>query len=134
MSRRILLPALTALILAACAVKPSYQPPALIQSVQPVYPPHLEEEGISGEVSVQMHINTQGSVSEVRVLSATLPAFASSAKLAVAQFRFTPAKRNGQPVESSITQIFRFRALEPATDNSEATPHPALPSQFSPTR
>ena len=42
MPRKLLLPALVALLLAACAAKPSFEPAMLVHSVQPVYPPQLE--------------------------------------------------------------------------------------------
>lgn len=126
MLRKLLLPALVALLLAACAAKPSYQPAMLVHAVQPVYPPLLEEEGIEGRAIVRVHIDTRGSVSETQVLSATHPLFARSAVRAVSQYRFTPAKQNGQPVESAFTQTFRFRVPEEKPDHSE-TPQPPRP-------
>ena len=131
MFRKPLLSALTALLLAACAAKPSFEPAMLVHSVQPVYPPPLEEEGIEGRAIVRMHINTRGSVSDTQVLSATHPLFARSAVRAVSQYRFTPAKQNGQPVESAFTQTFRFRMPEEKPDPSETAqpPRPPLPTR-----
>ena len=131
MPRKLLLPALTALLLAACAAKPSYQPPVLVHAVQPAYPPPLEEEGIEGRAIVRMRIDTRGSVSDTQVLSATHPLFARSAVRAVSQYRFTPAKQNGRPVESAFTQTFRFRVSEENPDHSETAqpPRPPLPTQ-----
>ena len=131
MPRKILLPALTALLLSSCAAKPSFEPAMLVHSVQPVYPPQLEEEGISGHARVRMRIDTRGSVSETQVLSATHPLFARSAVRAVSQYRFTPAKQNGRPVESAFTQTFRFRVSEEKPDHSETAqpPRPSLPTR-----
>lgn len=130
MPRKLLLPALAALLLAACAAKPLFEPAMLVHSVQPVYPPPLEEEGIEGRAIVRMRIDTRGSVSEAQVLSATHPLFAHSAVHAVSQYRFTPAKQNGRPVESAHTQTFRFRISEEKPDHSETTqpPRPPLPT------
>ncbi len=130
MFRKLLLPTLAALLLAACAAKPSFEPAMLVHSVQPVYPPQLEE-GISGHARMQMRIDTRGSVSDTQVLSATHPVFARSAVRAVSQYRFTPAKQNGRPVESSFTQTFRFRVSEKNPDPSEtAQPlRPPLPTR-----
>ena len=130
MLRKLLLPALVALLLAACAAKPSYQPPVLVHAVQPAYPPPLEEEGIEGRAIVRMRIDTRGSVSDTQVLSATHPLFARSAMRAVRGYRFTPAKQNGQPVESAFTQTFRFRVSEEKPDPSETAqpPRPPLPT------
>lgn len=131
MLRKLLLPALAALLLAACAAKPSFEPAMLVHSVQPVYPPPLEEEGIEGRAIVRVHIDTRGSVSETQVLSATHPLFARSAVRAINQYRFTPAKQNGRPVESAFTQTFRFRMPEEKPDHSETAqpPRPPLPTR-----
>lgn len=131
MPRKLLLSTLAALLLAACAAKSSYQPPVLVQSVQPVYPPPLEEEGIEGRAIVRMHIDTRGSVSDTQVLSATHPLFARSAVRAIRGYRFTPAKQNGRPVESSFTQTFRFRVSEEKPDPSETAqpPRPPFPTR-----
>ena len=130
MIRKILLSALAALLLAACAAKPSFEPAMLAHAVQPVYPPPLEEEGIEGRASVRVHIDTRGSVSDTQVLFATHPLFARSAVRAVSQYRFTPAKQNGRPVESAFTQTFRFLASEENPDHSETAqpPRPPLPT------
>lgn len=130
MFRKLFLPALVALLLAACAAKPSYQPAMLVHAVQPVYPPPLEEEGIEGRAIVRVHIDTRGSVSDTQVLFATHPLFARSAVRAVSQYRFTPAKQNGRPVESAFTQTFRFLASEENPDHSETAqpPRPPLPT------
>ena len=130
MIRKILLSALAALLLAACAAKPSFEPAMLVHSVQPVYPPPLEEEGIEGRAIVRVHIDTRGSVSDTQVLFATHPLFARSAVRAVSQYRFTPAKQNGRPVESAFTQTFRFLASEENPDHSETAqpPRPPLPT------
>ena len=131
MPRKLLLSALTALLLAACAAKPSFEPAMLVHSVQPVYPPPLEEEGIEGRAIVRVHIDTRGSVSDTQVLFATHPLFARSAVHAVNQYRFTPAKQNGRPVESAFTQTFRFRVSEEKPDHSETAqpPRPPLPTR-----
>uniref|UniRef100_UPI00129B64EF energy transducer TonB n=1 Tax=Eikenella corrodens TaxID=539 RepID=UPI00129B64EF len=126
MLRKILFPSLAALLLVACAAKPSFEPAMLVHSVQPVYPQQMEEIGVNGSARVQMRVNTQGNVSNVRVLSASHPLFGHAAARAVSQYRFTPAKQNGQPVESAFTQTFRFRVPEEKPDHSETAqpPHP----------
>lgn len=130
MLRKTLLPNLAALLLAACAAKPAFEPAMLVHSVQPVYPQQMEEIGVNGSARVQMRVNTQGSVSNVRVLSASHPLFGHAAPRAVSQYRFTPAKQNGRPVESAFTQTFRFRVLEEKPDHSETAqpPRPPLPT------
>ena len=94
-------------------------------------PPPLEEEGIEGRAIVRMRIDTRGSVSEAQVLSASHPLFARSAVRAVSQYRFTPAKQNGRPVESAFTQTFRFRVSEEKPDHSKTAqpPRPPLPTR-----
>ena len=131
MFRKLLLSALTALLLAACAAKPSFEPARLVHAVQPVYPPQLEEIGVNGIARVQMRVNTQGSVSNVRVLSASHQLFGHAAARAAEQYRFTPSKLNGKPIESNVNQTFRFRMPEENPDPSETAqpPRPPLPTR-----
>ncbi|OAM31265.1 MULTISPECIES: energy transducer TonB [Eikenella] len=120
--------ACAALLLAGCAAKPANQLPTLIHSANPVYPPQYAEDGITGSATVQMRIDTQGNVRTVRVLSATHPLFGRSAERAARQYSFTPAKRNGQPVEAMITQTIRFALPAANTGNQKA----AQPNQPKP--
>ncbi|WP_347903085.1 energy transducer TonB [Pseudomonas purpurea] len=55
---------------------------------KPHYPPALV--GVSGKVRVSLNIHNDGSVSDVKVLSATHDEFAEAAKAAVRQWRFKP--------------------------------------------
>ena len=111
MFRKLLLSALTALLLAACAAKPSFEPARLVHAVQPVYPPQLEEEGISGTVKLRVMVEANGKPSSVEIVSASHPLFGRSAADTVRQsYTFVPAKRNGQPVRQSYTFTLRFKA------------------------
>ena len=131
MIRQLRLPTLVALLLAACATKPSFEPARLVHAVQPVYPPQLEEIGVNGIARVQMRINTQGSISNVRVLSASHQLFGHAAARAAEQYRFTPSKLNGKPIESNVNQTLRFRMPEENPDPSETAqpPRPPLPTR-----
>jgi TonB family protein len=77
--------------------------------VNPVYPPLMQEAGLSGVVPVEAIIGRDGVVSSVRVLSAQAhPDLATAAVEAVRQWRFTPTLLNGQAVEVVMTVTVRF--------------------------
>ena len=53
----------------------SFEPPKLINKVIPVYPDAVQEEGIGGNVTVQLVVNSEGMVvGDVLVLSTPDPA------------------------------------------------------------
>jgi TonB family protein len=86
--------------------------PKKIKDVKPIYPPSMQEAGLTGVVPVEALIGPDGVVSSVRVLSAAVhPDFAVAAVDAVRQWRFTPTLLNGQAVEVSMRVTVTF-ALE----------------------
>ena len=78
---------------------------------RPPYPPQLLEEGIGGQVRLQVMVEANGKPSSVQVLSASHPLFGRSAEKTVReQYTFRPATRGGQPVRHSYTFTIRFNA------------------------
>lgn len=83
--------------------------PRKTHDVKPVFPPAMREAGLTGVVSMEAVIGTDGTVSAVRVLSTQAhPDFAIAAAEAVRQWRFTPTLLNGAPVEVMMTVTVRF--------------------------
>ncbi|MDF9826932.1 TonB family protein [Ereboglobus sp. PH5-10] len=64
----------------------------------PVYPRMLKDDGITGEAVVRFIVNKEGRVTDVRVVKATHELFGDAAKAAVEQWNFSPAKKDGAPV------------------------------------
>jgi TonB family protein len=103
--------------------------PAMRHAVQPIYPPALEAASVVGGAIVELIIAADGSVSKVTVLRSSHPEFASAAQVAVQQWQFVPAQKDGVAVES------RWRiAVNFSVDNKEAewmwrvAPRPSLGS------
>jgi TonB family protein len=88
------------------------QPATLIHRVSPDYPSSWKREGLQGTVHLRLTIAKDGSVRDVQVVDGD-SRLAKSAEKAVKQWRYKPALRNGEPVETQATVAVAF-ALKPA--------------------
>ncbi|HUF22541.1 MAG TPA: energy transducer TonB [Vicinamibacterales bacterium] len=82
------------------------QPMKLID-VKPVYPPIALSARVQGMVIVEGVIDTQGNVSEARVLRG-VPLLNEAALDAVRQWQYTPTLLNGVPVPVIMTMTVTF--------------------------
>jgi TonB family protein len=103
--------------------------PAMRHATQPIYPPALEAASVVGGAIVELIIAADGTVGKATVLRSSHPEFANSAMVAVKQWQFVPAQKDGVAVES------RWRiAVNFSVDNKEAewmwrvAPRPSLGS------
>lgn len=80
----------------------------LIHRVEPEYPEEARTEGIQGAVVLEVHIGSDGSVEQVKVVSGQ-PVLANAAMAAVKQWRFKPHQVNGQAAEMQTTITLNFR-------------------------
>jgi TonB family protein len=85
--------------------------PAKLRDVRPVYPAALASGGVSGTVLLRAIIDTQGNVSNIAVVSASHPEFATSATYAVRQWQFDPTLLNGQEIDviMNVTVNYEYR-------------------------
>jgi protein TonB len=67
------------------------------------------QASIHGAVDLVTAIDKQGIVRDVRVVDGN-PVLAAAAKQAVLKWRYQPATRNGQPVESELAVRVLFAA------------------------
>jgi protein TonB len=83
------------------------EPPRKIVHVAPVYPPIAVAARREGRVILEAVIAEDGSVGDVRVLR-SVPLLDQAAIDAVRQWRFTPTRLNGEPVQvlMSVTVAF----------------------------
>ncbi|HEU5078558.1 MAG TPA: TonB family protein [Opitutaceae bacterium] len=72
--------------------------PVVTKQAPPVYPAELRKAHVLGEAKIQFVVDPSGDPTQLVCLSSTAPEFAESALLAVQQWRFHPAQKNGQPV------------------------------------
>jgi protein TonB len=81
--------------------------------VTPIYPTEERENRVQGTVVLSVDVSAEGTVTNVQVDKpvAGHPAFSGAAIAAVRQWRFEPARSNGQPVAVTISVPVRF-ALE----------------------
>ena len=82
---------------------------SLLYRVEPEYPEEARQQHIQGSVVMQVHINPEGTVQDVQLVSGA-PQLAQAASAAVKQWRFKPRRENGQAVrmETTITLDFRL--------------------------
>jgi protein TonB len=82
-------------------------PATLIKRVNPVYPSMAKTARMQGAVELLIQIGKDGSVTQVKRLNGQ-PILAGAAQEAVKQWRYEPAKVNGQPVETETTVKLTF--------------------------
>ena len=83
------------------------EPPKKIKDVKPTYPPGALAERALGTVVVDATIGTDGAVLDVVVVRSA-PALDRSAIEAVRQWRFLPARFNGEPIAVVVTVVVNF--------------------------
>lgn len=83
--------------------------PIQISQESPRYPAKLREAGIEGEAVLVFVVDKKGAVGKFLEIRATHEEFAASAAEAVKQWKFTPGKINGFPVNCAVRMTVPFR-------------------------
>jgi protein TonB len=86
----------------------------LLYQVAPIYPPIAKAARVQGTVVLRGIISTTGEISELSVVGGP-PMLISAAMDAVKQWRYSPYRVNGQPVEVETTVNVVFSLDLPAT-------------------
>jgi periplasmic protein TonB len=81
--------------------------PNKIHDVMPVYPALARSAGAQGVVIIEATVDTQGDVVATKVLR-SVPLLDEAAVSAVRQWKYTPARLNGEPVAVLITVTVNF--------------------------
>lgn len=77
--------------------------PHALRQVEPHYPDDAERQRLSGSVRLQLKLEADGHISDIKVVSATPPGvFEDSALKAFDNVRFAPAQKNGHPVRALV--------------------------------
>jgi TonB family protein len=87
--------------------------PAPVRKVDPKYPPTLISEHVEGEVVLYAVIRGDGSVDSIQLVHGIDEQLDANAMSALAQWKFRPAARQGQPVELEAIVHIPFRAPRP---------------------
>jgi TonB family protein len=85
------------------------EPPTVLREVKPTYTDAARQRGITGEVVLEVVVQRDGSVRSVRVLEGLGSGLDERAIDAVRQWRFSPARRLGQPVDVIVEVAVEFR-------------------------
>jgi TonB family protein len=96
-------------------------PPDRTKSVNPVYPPEALALGASAVVVLELVIDEQGKVAEVKVVHGAEP-FAAAAAAAARQWEYKVSKVDGVPVRVRKTEPIRFAAKLPETRRDAGVP------------
>jgi periplasmic protein TonB len=83
-------------------------PPQVVSRVEPRYPASARMTRSEGTVVVEVVVETDGSTGEVRVLRGISKALDEAAVTAIRQWRFRPARVEGNPVRAYHTVTVRF--------------------------
>jgi TonB family protein len=84
-----------------------FEPVQAIKKVQPIYPLVAKQTRLSGIVVVEVTVNKNGKISDLRMISGHA-LFRDAAFAAVKQWVFKPAKLNGQTIDQSTTIRLHF--------------------------
>ena len=109
-------------------------PPKVIHGVKAEYPPEAAASGREADVVVLATVSATGEVTAVEIAEHGGDPFDDVALGAARQWTFTPALRNGKPIESQVRIPFHFRhGHEPEPTSPPATPRPTpTPTQTVP--
>ncbi len=109
-------------VLLACAATLSLfaaddevDPPRLTRPVEPNYPSDLRDAGVEGQVDVHFVVDRYGAAKDPEIRYATHKEFGEAVKAVVPRWRFSPARRDGLPVEQRVRMpvLFVVRQNDP---------------------
>jgi TonB family protein len=84
-------------------------PPSLVREVKPVYTEEGRRRTVEGDVVMEVVVRADGSIGNVRVMQGLGAGLDQRAIDAVRQWRFSPAKRYGTPVDVLVEIAVEFR-------------------------
>jgi TonB family protein len=84
------------------------EPPRLLREVKAEYTDEARRRGITGDVVLEIIVRRDGSVGEVTILQGRGAGLDQRAVAAVRQWRFSPARRRGEPVDVIVEVAVEF--------------------------
>lgn len=84
--------------------------PAPIHKVIPEYPPTCKQENIGGKVILEVSIDKQGIVTQVKTVNSPHPALSKTAAEALKQWKFEPVMKKKKAVSATFPVIVDFRS------------------------
>lgn len=83
-------------------------PPRMLRGRAPIYPIELALSGVSGSATISYLVGIDGKARQFETVAASNPHFANHAIIAVQQWTFAPALRQGVAVAARVKQTFEF--------------------------
>ena len=105
------------------------KPPALLKTVEPVYPPEALAEKAAADVSMTVDLDATGRVTAVDVPRPVGRGFDEAAKAAVLQYQFSPAEIDGKPAPIRIEYTLHFVPRATTADTIPEAPGEPAPEQ-----
>jgi TonB family protein len=93
-------------------------PPKLISGTAPIYPISRLKRGESRSADITCTVDETGHTRDFSVLNTNYQYFANHAILAVQNWRFQPATKNGHPVPCRVHIPFKYRPGYPPKNES----------------
>jgi periplasmic protein TonB len=87
------------------------QPPQILSSAPPVYPPNARALKLQGDVELDALVDETGKVTETNVISGP-PALIGAARDAVQKWKYKPAQLNGKPIAVHTRVSLRFNLAQ----------------------
>jgi protein TonB len=84
-------------------------PPGLVREVKPIYTEEGRRRGVEGDVVMEVVVRADGSVGAVRTLQGLGSGLDQRAAEAIRQWKFSPARRFGTPVDVLVEIAVEFR-------------------------
>jgi TonB family protein len=85
------------------------EPPSLLREVKPLYTDEARRQGVEGDVLLEIVVRRDGTVGDVKVLRRLGAGLDQRAVEAVRQWRFSPARRLGAPVDVVVEVAVEFK-------------------------
>jgi periplasmic protein TonB len=90
-------------------IKDLDQRPQVLNSIDPQYPYDLKREGVTGSVTLEFIVDTNGKALDIWVVESTHPGFEQAAIQALAKWKFRPGKKSGKTVNTKrVRQLLKF--------------------------
>lgn len=96
----------------APALPEGFEPPKLLEEVQPTYPPEAQAQKLAGDVVLLLTIDAEGLVTEAVVVQSAHPLLDQAASEAAFLLRFEPAKLEGEAIPVQIQYRYGFTFAE----------------------
>jgi TonB family protein len=90
-------------------IEPPIESPVVVQRVEPEYPESYRRARVSGLVILETAVSETGAVDNVSVIKSVAPGLDMAALVAVRQWKFKPATREGKPVASLFNLTINFQ-------------------------